>query len=117
MMTARLLVAVAESEVESGLSGDLARARRLATILGESPETIAALSRTLIELPPSLETVPHIHVQLARWAVMRAQLLIGVVDHAGSVRSAHQLLDVPHQRLRRQVRRARSLLHRARRSS
>ena len=117
MMTARLLIAVAESEVESGLSGDLARARRLATILGESPETIAALSRTLIELPPGLETVPHVRVQLARWSVMRAQLLVAIVGHAGSVREALPLLDVSHQQMWRQVRRARSLLKRARRNS
>ena len=84
----------------------------MATLLGEGPETIAALSRTVIELPPSLETVPHVRVWLARWPVMRAQLLVRVVDHAGSVRDARLLLGVPHQRLRRQVRRARSLLQR-----
>jgi len=110
MMAARLLLALAESEVESGLAGDLARARRLARLLGEDPDTIAALSRTLVEVPPKLETVPHVRVRLAEWPVMRAQLVVGVIDLAGSVTDAHAVLGVPQGRLRREVRRAKRVL-------
>ena len=106
-----LLLAVAESEVESGLEGDLARARRLARLLGEDPDTIAALSRTLVEVPPCLETVPHVRVHLAQWPVMRAQLLLGTIELAGSLGAARAILGV--RRLRWEGRRARCRLQRA----
>ena len=110
MMAARLLLALAESEVESGLAGDLARARRLARLLGEDSDTIAALSRTLVEVPPRLETVPHVRVRLAEWPVMRARLVVGVIELAGSVTGAHAVLGVPRGQLRRELRRAKRLL-------
>ena len=74
MMVARLLITLVESDAESSMDGDILRARRLATLLGEAPEIIAALSQTLIEPPPTKE-VPHVEVALGPWSAMRAQLV------------------------------------------
>ena len=106
-MIAHLLLAVTGSDAETRLGDDLARARRLATLVGEGPEVNAALSRTLIEPPAGQETLPFVELELASWGCMRARLLLEAVGVAGSPAGAAVLLGLSRQQLYREVCRAR----------
>ena len=106
MMLARLLLMLVASEVEGGLDGDLRRARRLAVLVGEPPETIAALGRTLVEPPPRAEKTPQVELELAEWRLMRAQMLLAVIELAGSAKRAQPVLGVQSGWLRRELRRS-----------